>query len=330
MADHFLKYGIKNGVLISIEDVSSGMGCGCTCPSCGAVLVAKKGSKREHHFAHYDASDCNHGSESALHLMAKNTIAALKKLFIPSMDDHHDGNIREFNTVELESRAFHSFIPDIVLKNDEEILCVEILVTHAVDEEKEKKIEKSKAPTIEIDLGGMIDNFDEKSIIEAFLSGRQTKWIYNSVIAEQLRKKRIDTALSDLLPPINSGRSLGYGWYDCPMLKRNVSFTSGKHSCHECWYYNNRYPFEEYSNNIPCIYRECDLLKQKIDDVRNVVRESGLLLSVDVFIDNSWQHWEGMKTEKLSLCIPTEKSSATKAQKQDQPRRTEGQSIYNL
>ncbi|MBP0989823.1 MAG: hypothetical protein J5874_01405 [Oscillospiraceae bacterium] len=303
MSERLLKYGIKDGRLISIEEVVSGMGCGCFCPSCGAVLVAKKGLKREHHFAHYNANDCKHGSESALHLMAKNTMASLKCLFVPDMDDSSSGSVRDFSAVELESRSFQSFIPDIVLKNNDEILCVEILVTHAVDEEKEKKIERSKIPTVEIDLGGMLESFDEKSITEVFLSGRLTKWVYNSVIAERLRKERIEKELSDLLPPIGSVYTPGSEWYDCPRLKRKMSFFYGKDSCHDCWYFNHLYPFKNYTNVLQCIYRESDLLKQKVEDVRNVVRESesGLLLSVDILVDKIWQHWEGSKTEKLSL-----------------------------
>lgn len=39
-----LIYAVKNGVATSIEDVESGLKCGCFCPACGKPLVAKKGS----------------------------------------------------------------------------------------------------------------------------------------------------------------------------------------------------------------------------------------------------------------------------------------------
>lgn len=37
-----LVYAIKDGAGISIEDVDSGLKCGCVCPACGEPLVAKK------------------------------------------------------------------------------------------------------------------------------------------------------------------------------------------------------------------------------------------------------------------------------------------------
>lgn len=45
-----LIYTLKDGVATSIENVESGLKCGCICPSCGEPLVVKKGTKRMHHF----------------------------------------------------------------------------------------------------------------------------------------------------------------------------------------------------------------------------------------------------------------------------------------
>ena len=59
------------------------------------------------------------------------------------------------------------------MKNGADTLCVEILVTHAVDENKEQKITAAKLPTIEIDLGSMIEDFDEDSVTEIFLSAER-------------------------------------------------------------------------------------------------------------------------------------------------------------
>lgn len=53
-----LIYAIKDGMATSIENVESGLKCGCICPSCGEPLVARKGAKRMHHFAHYSGHNC--------------------------------------------------------------------------------------------------------------------------------------------------------------------------------------------------------------------------------------------------------------------------------
>ncbi len=50
----WLNYGVdKSGVLVYIEDVCSGKS-RLRCPYCGGALTAKKGKKKEHHFAHTD------------------------------------------------------------------------------------------------------------------------------------------------------------------------------------------------------------------------------------------------------------------------------------
>ena len=66
-----LVYAIKDGAGISIEDADRGLKCGCVCPACGEPLVAKKGTKVMHHFAHHSGSTCEYGYETSLHLMAK-------------------------------------------------------------------------------------------------------------------------------------------------------------------------------------------------------------------------------------------------------------------
>lgn len=45
-------YAYKGDSIVNIEDVERGKECGCTCPACEKPLVAKKGPKKMHHFAH--------------------------------------------------------------------------------------------------------------------------------------------------------------------------------------------------------------------------------------------------------------------------------------
>jgi len=46
--------GLKDGQLLDVSEVPRGRACGCICPSCHQVLIAKKGDseKMAHHFAH--------------------------------------------------------------------------------------------------------------------------------------------------------------------------------------------------------------------------------------------------------------------------------------
>lgn len=78
-----LIYALKDGNIVSIDDVPSGKECGCVCPACGDELIARKGEKRMHHFAHRSNEDCEYGYESSLHLAAKDILSRAKKMAIP-------------------------------------------------------------------------------------------------------------------------------------------------------------------------------------------------------------------------------------------------------
>ena len=64
-----------SGKLVHVDDVPTGLKCGCRCPCCDEKLEAKNaGKKREHHFAHASGSDCSGAYESMLHLLAKEKV----------------------------------------------------------------------------------------------------------------------------------------------------------------------------------------------------------------------------------------------------------------
>ena len=102
----YLKYGLLNDELVHINEVASGLECNCICPFCKSQLIAKKGQKKTYHFAHYRLADCNHGTETALHIMAKNLVAQTKKLWVPFIpqnvyDDSENGKVVCFEKAEI-------------------------------------------------------------------------------------------------------------------------------------------------------------------------------------------------------------------------------------
>lgn len=75
-----MTYALKDSVITSISNVESGLKCGCVCPACGEPIIAKKGTKMMHHFAHHAGHNCEYGYESSLHLAAKDILSKAKKL----------------------------------------------------------------------------------------------------------------------------------------------------------------------------------------------------------------------------------------------------------
>jgi len=85
-----LSKAINNeGTLIDISDksVESGLSANLKCPdyNCNSPVIAKKGKKMTHHFAHKPGANCT-GLESLLHLLTKEVLIQNEQFKLPS---HH-------------------------------------------------------------------------------------------------------------------------------------------------------------------------------------------------------------------------------------------------
>lgn len=194
-----LTYALKDETITNIADVESGLKCGCKCPACGEQLIAKKGKKVMHHFAHHTGHTCEYGYESSLHLAAKDILSKAKKIVVPPVylkfphsykNDELISEAKEINIekVELENR-FHDIIPDIVLYTDNKQLFIEIFVTHCIDDEKFNKLCKANFSTIEIDLSKRNETISGEELTELLLGNSdEKKWKYNAVAQNYLQR----------------------------------------------------------------------------------------------------------------------------------------------
>src|SRR5262249_21999106 len=81
-------YGLRSrdGLIVDATVVENGKACGCVCPLCRMLLVAKNnGTIVRPHFAHESESDCKGGYETALHRLAKEVLSQHPKLFLPEI-----------------------------------------------------------------------------------------------------------------------------------------------------------------------------------------------------------------------------------------------------
>lgn len=238
-----LVYALKDGAITHISQVESGLICGCICPACGERLVAKKGSKVRHHFAHYSVTSCEYGYETMLHYMAKDILSKEKKMTIPAVyvvfqsykDDELISEAKQvtIESVELEKRC-GDIIPDIVVHTGGRIFFVEIFVTHKIDDEKLGKIKKAGISTIEIDLSGQSESISEEELKELLVNDHAEKqWKYNRVSEEYYNKF---ASLAD--------RKKKVGWvdsrvYNCPInsrIWRGMSYAYYAADCMNCSY----------------------------------------------------------------------------------------------
>lgn len=189
MAELKLTYGKdSNGRLVHVNDVPSGLACDCTCPECGAQLIARKGKRNQHHFAHANGADCEGARMTALHMLAQQIVQEEKKIRKPWFKDYCEDKSKEiyFESVLLERRFKTAEInrrPDcvgIIKKGDKQYeVWIEIKVKHAIDEEKKKDIIELGAICMEIDISALLNNkYTEDSVRKALFDVYDNKeWI---------------------------------------------------------------------------------------------------------------------------------------------------------
>lgn len=200
-------YAVRDNKVIYIDDLSEterGINCNCTCPKCGRPMLAKMGCHRQHHFSHADEVSCQGSYESALHLLAKEVLGEGSKIKLPPvipeysdeggvfvLNDVVIGHSKNSNSITIKpvsiikEASIGAIRPDVMIsykrKETTRNLIVEILVTHAVDDQKAEEIRKLGVSAIEIDFSRYSDIFlsknDIKDIIEKEVENKH--WIFN-------------------------------------------------------------------------------------------------------------------------------------------------------
>ena len=200
----------KDGKLVYIGEAKNGLACECVCPGCKQPLVAKNnGKKKEHHFAHLNVVECEHGYQSVLHYMAKECFLEMKYLTFRK----NDQIVRyKIDSVELEKKV-SDIIPDIIVTCDGKRFIVEIFVTHAVDDEKKAKIKEMKISAVEIDVSCFRHGEIDKEMLKAELcNANNFSWVYDAD-EDLIAEKREILLQFGLKLPLQIGNAIG-----CPIL----------------------------------------------------------------------------------------------------------------
>lgn len=279
-----LIYAVKDGKVIHISAVESGLSCGCTCPACGESLVAKKGQKMMHHFAHKSGSDCEYGYETSLHLAAKEILREAKQFKIPAVyvefpksykekEKISDERIIPIDDVALEQRC-GDVVPDIVINSKGQTLFVEIFVTHKVDDDKLEKIRKQGISTIEIDLSSLDEDLVYDNLPDILINNCNLKaWVYNSFAQKQL--KRFYEVADQRLIGFN-----GEDWVEgCPLelkkLEGETPYARAFRDCLEC-----EFCIEYNGNNVLCTGNQ-NISKLSDFDISEHVRKEKIQYRAD-------------------------------------------------
>jgi len=244
-----LTYGIRDGILHNIKDVESGLSCNLNCALCDDRLIAKKGNRKQHHFAHYRVENCKGAVETSLHLLAKEIISEKKEITLPRVElkigtkqEHfifHKPTKVKFNKIRVENKL-GEIIPDLICYVNQQPLLVEIAVTHFIDEIKKQKIKKLNLSTIEVDLSEFKEGITKEELSKLLIDdtskkkwifNRKLNFIHNSVMQE--KRKLVDKYDFD-------GTIITRRWHmNCPISKNG--FASYFDDCSDCIYNNEVY-----------------------------------------------------------------------------------------
>lgn len=229
-------------MLVHVSAVESGIACGCICPGCEERLIAKKGNVRQHYFAHESGADCAHGLETALHLAAKEALERRRTIFLPTAYLILDGSrlsspilpagYYELASVTLEQRM-QSVVPDVIAILANQPLIIEIRVTHAVDEEKLRRLKSLGISAIEIDLSSEARALDLEGIDNRVIDSSNNKtWLHNAS-AEAERARLLAGARS--MPIVSRGSSSHVD--DCQLRARTFRgqpYANVDENCRRC------------------------------------------------------------------------------------------------
>ena len=213
-------WATRDGRAVHISEVFRGLKCGCICSECGSRLVARKGPKRKHHFAHESSDVCLNAGETGLHKAAKGILVRRKEIALPdvkvesgyikplrSFDGHEmdmEGDFSvywnkpvdiapkyscTFDSIEAE-KSFRGFRPDLYATKDGKPMFIEICVTHKVSEQKIEHFRKLGVSVLEVDLSEVSRDINPEELESLVIGSVSNKrWLYN-VRCEQ-EKERI-------------------------------------------------------------------------------------------------------------------------------------------
>ncbi|HCZ9035126.1 TPA: hypothetical protein O4F91_001727 [Vibrio alginolyticus] len=195
-------FGLKDGRIVHVDEVSNGKNCGAQCPCCGRPLIAKnQGLLVSHHFSHEGGSECNgYTPMTYLHRYAQSVIQNEMKVVLPPI--HYELTLHNvitetyiltntrgvtFDRVHNEEEFKHYRVDCLGYKGDQSI-AIEIKVTHANSLEKTLAFRKAGQIAIEIDLSYLHNDdrlYDAKQIRQAIYNPEYISWLVEPPLAQR-------------------------------------------------------------------------------------------------------------------------------------------------
>jgi hypothetical protein len=228
----------KTNKLISIEHAERGLACDCFCFECGEPVVAKKGEKNEHHFAHISNKEsCFINPESILHKFAKQVIIEANGLLLPALpnSEETEAKLWQFSQITPEVK-FGNIQPDLMVMVDKDTYFIEIAVTSFVDEVKLERIKAIGTPTVELDLRELLkgDITIPSDAAKDFILNQleHKRWLYPIA---QVQEEAVNIVSTTSASTICSNQSINEQPVTMPSESSGKSYQSYLFTIHGMW-----------------------------------------------------------------------------------------------
>lgn len=151
------------GLLVAAHDLPKHAAGPFRCPACQGPVILKQGDVKTWHFSHRPGSDCATGFETALHLFAKQILLEHGHLRVPALVCVDESSLEEdiavcdehtilWDAAGEAEKWMEGIRPDFVADCGDQLLIIEVVVTHAPDDKKQAQLDRLAMPALEIDL----------------------------------------------------------------------------------------------------------------------------------------------------------------------------------
>lgn len=203
METYSIKYALnKEGKMVSIEKVENGFRCGCKCPCCDELLIARNdGDLRTHHFAHTSGIECDNGFNASISHLVKEILLKSHRLYVPSGSIKlknkfvYDPKFIRIKDIECDVNLGISNTNDLVdlvitTKEDEKLLVLLLNYKGKFSAEFLECLEELNEDVLMIDLSGFdFDKINKNNIKEWTLKGLSNKYWINLRIENKIKDR---------------------------------------------------------------------------------------------------------------------------------------------
>lgn len=194
---------VETGELLSIEVVPRGLSCNCICPACGTRLEARKGEKKEHHFAHETNNECHYGPEISIYRAFYDFLQKNLKFYLPDAilqfnsykkpETVRKGYLQ--NLTEVEFTSDPGKYPPMLLcaagsNRFQVILNIEDYYSKADYKTLAAVGKEANIAVVVVDIASIDDITSTSALSKYIIEPGNKAWIYNRVVEDWDNKYR--------------------------------------------------------------------------------------------------------------------------------------------